>query len=496
MSQLRTMPVFLEVSRTPPLVAGGDRLAAAKIRTLLQRAPRVTVAAPVIVPEIENRIAAGQVEWLPRLPDLDDVTGRPLVVSATESEADDDRIAAFARKAGVPVNIPDRPELCSFAFGAMVNRGDLSIAIGTDGAAPVLATMLRARLEAELHPRLANLTAFARSYRDQVAAALTPGAPRRTFWAGFFAGPVADAVLSDDEPAAHQAVARLLRNEAQASKPGRIILVGAGPGDPELLTLKAVRAIKAADVILYDRLVGDGVLDYARREVELIEVGKRRGQRSTAQSDINELMIHHARQGKTVVRLKGGDGMIFGRAAEELEAVQSAGIPVEIVPGITAAQAASSALQLPLTSRGDVRQFSFVTGASMKGNPDLDWHALSRPGHALAVYMGVGTSPLLSRNLIAAGADPSTPVVIIESASTPNQRAISARLSALPDAIHDAAIEGPAIIFVGLDWSDMNLERPDWVEAFEMRTLPFPTSRPSHQPNPSARCDTPLPVAI
>ena len=428
------------------------------------------------------------------MPTTADLHNRPLVVCATENSDEDARIAALARAAGIPVNVPDKPELCTFAFGAIVNRGDLSIAIGTDGAAPVLATHLRAWLENELHPRLGHLIALARHYRQRVATHLPFGAARRKFWHTVFTGAPAKAVFAGDEHRARALINDALHGVASKPAAGRIILVGAGPGDPELLTLKAVRAIKSADVILYDRLVGSGVLEHARREVDLIDVGKRRGQHSTSQAAINDLLVEHARAGKVVVRLKGGDAMIFGRAVEELKAAQSAGIDIEVIPGVTAAQAGSAALQLPITSRGDVRQFSLVTGAGLHGTPDLDWSSLAQSGQAFAVYMGIGTSPELKRQLLKAGADRETPVVIVENASLPNQRATSAKLGMLPQAVEESAITGPAIIYVGLDWSDMALEKPAWVETFTTNTVAFPKSRQSIAP-PATTPDA-LPLAV
>ena len=490
---MRTFPVFLDIARTPPLVIGGGILATAKVRTLLTRTPAVAVAAPSLSDELRQHLADGRITWLQHLPTTADLTGRPLIVCATEDDAADARLSAQARHANIPVNVPDKPGLCTFAFGALVQRGDLSIAIGTDGTAPVLAAHLRSWLERELHPRLGRLTVLARSYRQRVAAHLLPGATRRRFWKTFFTGAPADAILADDEPRAHALINRALDARAHIPERGRIHLVGAGPGDPQLLTIKALRAIKSADVILYDRLVGPAILDHARREVELIDVGKRAGHHAMTQNAISQLLVDHARTGKTVVRLKGGDVAIFGRAVEELSTAQAAGIAVDIIPGITAAQAGSAALQLPLTSRGNVRQFSLVTGASRDGQPSLDGTALTQPGQAFAIYMGVNAAPGIQRQLLDAGADHDTPVVIIENVSLPNQRATSTELCHLPQAIRQSAITGPAIIYVGLDWSALDLEQPSWVERFATNAVTFPQSaRPSALTPPPAA----LPLAV
>jgi uroporphyrin-III C-methyltransferase/precorrin-2 dehydrogenase/sirohydrochlorin ferrochelatase len=243
--------------------------------------------------------------------------------------------------------------------------------------------------------------------------------------------------------------------------------VGAGPGDPELLTLKAVRALKSADVILHDSLVGNGVLDYARREALVIDVGKRRGRPSTPQARTNALMIEHARAGRIVVRLKGGDGFVFGRAAEEIQAVEAAGIAVDIIPGITAAHACAVDARLPLTYRGGVRQISLDTGAScVDGEPDLDWQALARPRQAFAIYMGVDTAPRIVAQLMAAGADPTLPVVIVENGGRPQRRIIATTLADLDAAIGARDVRSPSIVFVGLDWADAGLTMPTGVEEF------------------------------
>ena len=289
---------------------------------------------------------------------------------------------------------------------------------------------------------------------------------------------VVSATGDADEAEGRRLIDALLAGTSPATQSGRVTLVGAGPGDPELLTLKAVRALKAAGVILHDGLVGDGVLDYARREATIVDVGKRRGHASIRQRDINDLMIEHARAGKIVVRLKGGDAFIFARAAEEIAALEAAGIAVEIVPGITAAQACAADARLPLTYRGEVRQISFVTGATGDGEPDLDWPTLARPGQALAIYMGVRTAPRIAGALMAASAKSALPAVIVENGGRPEQRTIATTLGSLSTAIDGHAVRGPAILFLGLDWRRAWLRVPPGVETFPC-PLPAILSRPS-----------------
>lgn len=469
---MTSFPIFVSVDDTPPLVNGGGDLAVIKARTLLLRAQRIALATNELPAGLSDK--AEQIDILPYAPDLADIKGRPFVISATGDDAEDTRVSVLARSLGVPVNVPDRPELCTFALGAFVERGDVTVAISTDGAAPILATHLRGWLERELHPRLGRVAAIAREYREQ-AKQLPTGAPRREFWRQVLTGAPADVIQRGDEAEGRRLIDALLAGATSELPRGRVVIIGAGPGDPDLLTLKAVRALKSADVVLYDCLVGDGVLEHARREAVLVDVGKRAGKPSTQQAEINAEMIRHARAGKVVVRLKGGDAFVFGRAAEEIAAVEAAGITVEIIPGITAAQACAVDARLPLTYRGDVRAISLAAGASTNGEPDLDWDALARPGQAFAIYMGVKTAPHIVRCLLEAGAASSTPAVIVENGGRPNHRTIATTLRDLDAAISELGISGPAILFIGLDWSAAGLSAPMHVERFSV-------ARPSRRP--------------
>lgn len=472
MNAVASFPVFVDVSGALPLIAGTTDLAMAKARLLLKRAPRISIAAPRDTRALAPELSRDAVDRLDRWPTLDDIRGRPLVIAATGDAGLDTEISALARALGVPVNVPDRPELCTFTLPAIVDRAPVTIAIGTEGRAPVLATELRARLERDLHPRLGRLAAIAGGLRAKVGASLASPSARRAFWQKVFAGPAADAILAGDEAAGRDHIDRALREDATSGAPrkGRVVLVGAGPGDSELLTLKAVRALKSADVVLYDRLVGDGILDMARREALMIPVGKAAGSHSVSQAAIDALIVEHGLAGRTVVRLKGGDPLVFGRAAEEMVAAQAAGLDVEIVPGITAAQGCAAAAGLPLTLRGTVRQFALVTGAASDGEPDLDWESLARPGQAFAVYMGLRTAETIRHGLLAAGADPFAPIVIVENGTRPDQRIIDTRLGDIATAVEVKGVKGPAILLVGLDWRSAGLVRPATVETF---TIPI-----------------------
>jgi uroporphyrin-III C-methyltransferase/precorrin-2 dehydrogenase/sirohydrochlorin ferrochelatase len=451
---MRTFPIFVSFEGKPPVVVGGGELAAVKARLLLKRAPIVDVAAKQVVPELAALAEAGKVALIGALPGIDQLRGRPLVIAATEDDNEDTRVSAIARALGVPVNVPDRPELCTFALPAIVDRGEVTVAIGTSGAAPVLAQRLRAWLEQELHPRLDALARLAAELRGPVAEKVPSGTPRRKFWEAVFEGAAAEAALEGDEAKAKELIGAAITKAAEAPQTqGRVLLVGAGPGDPELLTMKAVRALKAADVILYDRLVGEGVLDHARREAELIPVGKAKGLHSVPQSEINALLIQRARAGQTVVRLKGGDPFIFGRGGEELDALREAGIATEIVPGVTAGIAAAASLQIPLTHRDMSHTVTFLSGHEAGGQEPsfehLDLAALAGGKNTLLVYMGVTTAGAIANKLLATGFAASLPVIAVENASREDERRVAATIADLAANPERLNLKSPAILIFG-----------------------------------------------
>jgi uroporphyrin-III C-methyltransferase/precorrin-2 dehydrogenase/sirohydrochlorin ferrochelatase len=451
---MRTFPIFIDVERKPPLVTGGGELAAIKARLLLKRAGIVDVAAEEFGPELAELERAGRVALVPARPGIDQIRGRPLVIAATGDGDEDARIAAMARALGVPVNVPDKPALCSFVMPAIVDRGEVTVAIGTEGASPVLAQRLRAWLERELHPRLDALARLAGEFREAVAEKLPAGRARRKFWEGVFEGAASERALAGEDGAARRLIGEAIEAAAKAgTEHGRVLLVGAGPGDPELLTLKAVRALKAADVILYDRLAGTGVLEYARREVELIPVGKSKGDHSVPQAKIQELMIERARLGQTVVRLKGGDPLVFGRAGEEIAALNEAGIEVEIIPGITAGLAAAASLQVPLTHRDISHSVTFVSGHEAGGEgpsfDHLDLAALGKGESTLLVYMGVSTAGIIANRLLQAGWKPSCPVIAVENASRADERRVATTVAELAAEPERLQLASPAILIFG-----------------------------------------------
>ena len=379
-----------------------------------------------------------------------DLRGAAIAVGGFEDDDQARRFSDAARAVGVPVNVIDRPAFCDFSFGAIVNRSPLVIGISTDGAAPVFAQAIRAKLEALLPKGFANWAAAAGRWRSAVKASGLSFSGRRKFWQVFTAhavtNPGSDPTQSDFE----RFIAEV-KGLGSAVENGSVTLVGAGPGDPELLTLRAVRALQSADVILFDDLVSRDVLDFARREARKMLVGKTGFGPSCKQEDINALMVGLAKQGKRVVRLKGGDPLIFGRAAEEIAACKAANIFVDIVPGITAAQGAAATLGLPLTDRHRARRLQYVTGHAKNGQlpDDLDWRSLADPATTTAIYMPVKTLAVLVEKAIEQGLDPQTPALAISRATRPDQAVVSSPIGELPERLAQAALPGPVLVMTG-----------------------------------------------
>ena len=380
----------------------------------------------------------------------DDLAGAAIAVGAFEGDDGASAFANAARAAGVPVNVIDKPAFCDFAFGAIVNRSPLVIGISTDGAAPVFAQAIRAKLEALLPKGFSDWAAAAARWRSAVKASGLSFSGRRKFWQLFTAHAVTHPNRAPGEHDFERFIAEV-RGLGTATENGSVTMVGAGPGDPELLTLRAVRALQSADVILFDDLVSRDVLDFARREARKMLVGKTGFGPSCKQDDINALMVGLAKQGKRVVRLKGGDPLIFGRAAEEIAACQAANISVEVVPGITAAQGAAAKLALPLTDRKHARRLQYVTGHGKDGHlpADLDWKSLADPATTTAIYMPTRTLEALVAKAIAEGLDPATPALAIARATRPDQTVISAPICNLATQFAQASLEGPVLVLIG-----------------------------------------------
>ena len=448
MSALAKLPIFLNLQGRRAVLAGGTAAACWKAELLEAAGAIVHVYALDLSPEMAERISPRVIHharpWA-----TDVFAGAAIALADLE---DDEQARAFycaGRAAGVPVNVIDKPAFCQFQFGSIVNRSPVIIGISTDGAAPILGQAIRRRIETLLPPALAAWGQLARDVRDTVMATLAKGAPRRAFWEAFAERSFGPAPTPDIRRDIKTLIADI--GNGQSMTKGRVTLVGAGPGDAELLTLKAVRALQSADVILFDDLVADEILELARREAKRMMVGKRGQRESCAQTDINALMVQLAKQGKRVVRLKSGDPMIFGRAGEEIAELEAHGITVDVVPGITTALAVAARLGVSLTHRDHAQSVRFVTGHTRDGelSMDLDWTGLADPATTLVFYMGGRTSSAIATRLIAAGLSAATPVVAIGGASRPDETRWHGTLAHLSAGVATLIAGQPMLIGIG-----------------------------------------------
>lgn len=441
---MRYFPVFFDLEKAKVVVVGGGEEALRKIRLLLKTGAQIEVVAPVIHEEIA---ASTRVKWLSKVYAARHLDGARLVYSA--DPALNEVVSADAQARGIPVNAVDQAEISTFLVPSIVDRDPVVIAIGTEGTAPVLAVGLRAKIDALLPARLGALASKAQGLRAKISKLVPAGSRRRAFWQEYFFGAPRDAFLAKDDVAFELSLTDAIF-AAKTSPVGRVSLVGAGPGDPELLTLKAQRKLQEADVIVHDRLVSNAILEMARRDAVRISVGKTPFEPSPRQSEINAILLREARKGLNVVRLKGGDPYVFGRGGEEQAALEAAGIPVDVVPGITAALGCAASLKAPLSQRGQNQAVTLLTASSESGLANHDWETLARPGHVSAIYMGVHAAGDISANLLAAGASPQTPVTIVENGTREDERVLGTTIGGLWEAVQTAGIQGPALIYVGL----------------------------------------------
>jgi uroporphyrin-III C-methyltransferase/precorrin-2 dehydrogenase/sirohydrochlorin ferrochelatase len=443
------LPIFVSTKAQRIVVAGEGQLAEAKCRAALKTTAAVTLFSEAPTEAMREWANQRRLTLQTRPWGAADLEGVRLVYAASDNEAANQRLAGWARQAGAWVNVLDEPEACDFITPAVVDRDPVVVAIGTEGTAPVLARQIKADVEAMLPQHVGRLARAAESFRQRVSETLSPGRPRRQFWKAFFKLELPHAETSVRELA--QSLRSLLSQHEQLTPPeGRVAFVGAGPGDPELLTMKARRLIHEADVVVYDRLVGKEVLELARREAKFISAGKKGFGPAVSQQKINAHLIREATGGAFVVRLKGGDPGLFGRLDEELDAVTGAGIVTEVVPGITAASAAAAALQVSLTRRHRNSSTTFLTAHDAEGFAEHEWRQLVRSGQSLAVYMGRTTATFLQGRLLMHGADRHLPVTCIENVSLPTQRAFVSDLGHFSEQLDAQGFDGPLIILVGI----------------------------------------------
>jgi uroporphyrin-III C-methyltransferase / precorrin-2 dehydrogenase / sirohydrochlorin ferrochelatase len=445
---MKLYPLFANLDRRRVLVVGGGVVAERKVVALLAARARVIVAAIAPTPALQNLAAQGRIELRQDEFDASWLDTVWLLVAATSDQVLNRRLAALAEQRRIFVNVVDDAVLSSFHVPAVVDRAPLTIAISSGGAAPMLARLIRERLEALLDPSLGSLSALAARWRDRIRARHPDLAERRRFYETLFNGPVAALLRRRRSREAEQATAQTLAAPSQMAT-GSVVLVGAGPGDPGLLTLRGLRALNEADVILHDRLVSAEVLELARRDAERIAVGKEAGRHHTVQDDIHRLMFEYARNGKRVVRLKGGDPFVFGRGGEELEFLRQHGIAYEVVPGITAALACAAYAGIPLTHRRHAQAVRLMTAHCSDSLDALDWAAMAQGRETLAVYMGVGELGALQVGLIEHGRAPETPFALIENGSRADQRVITGTLANLVASAAQHAVRSPALLILG-----------------------------------------------
>ena len=447
---MQHFPVFMAVKGRRIVLSGGGDAAIAKLRLLLKTEACIEVYAPEAEPEVVAWAEQGLLKLYRRGIEATDLMGAVLAYAADEDDLLDARLVAFALEARVPHNVVDNLEDSAFITPAIVDRDPVVVAIGTEGAAPVLARSIKADLEARLPSSLGFLTRVGRSFRH-AAEQLPFGRKRREFWGDYSASVGPQSYAKGGEGAVAPALAQLLADHLTATpKKGHVDFVGSGPGDPDLLTVRARRALDAADVVIHDRLVTPAILDLARREAMMIDAGKEGFGEATPQADIDAMIVKHAKKGRHVVRLKSGDPTVFGRLDEEVEACEAAGVSFTIVPGITAASAAVAAIGQSLTKRGRNSQVRLLTGHDVKGFADHDWRALARPGEVAAIYMGKRAARFVQGRLLMHGCDPATPVTVVENASRPDQRVLSTTVAEMEPALTAADMNGPALTFIGL----------------------------------------------
>lgn len=439
------LPIFADVRNQQCLVVGGGEVGKRKAGVLLEAGANVRVVAPEIDPALAKQ---QRVEAIVARFSAQHLDGVKLVIAATNDRSVNQQVSELARARNIPVNVVDDPELCSFIMPAILDRSPLMVAFSSGGASPVLTRIMRGKLETMIPQNYSRLATFAERFRELVKQRVTNPAKRRIFWENALEGVVAEKVLTGDENSAEAMLKKMLANEDNIQR-GEVYLVGAGPGDPDLLTFRALRLMQKADVVVYDNLVSKPIVDMARRDAERIYVGKKRADHTMQQEEINDLLVRLAKEGKRVLRLKGGDPFIFGRGGEEIETLAAEGIPFQVVPGITAASGVASYAGIPLTHRDHAQSCIFVTGHLKDGTMNLDWDALARPKQTVVVYMGLHGLETLCAELIKHGMPNTTPIAIVQQGTTRNQRVITGTLATLPGIAKVEKPQAPTLIIIG-----------------------------------------------
>ena len=442
---IRYLPLHFDLKDRPVLVVGGGEIALRKIELLLKAHPVITAMAPEISPVLQELLRDGQHQLVEAEYESGAITGKVLIIAATNNSQLNKQISDDARQANIPVNVVDAPELCTVTFPAIIDRDPMVVSVGSAGGSPVLTRYVRLLIESILPSRISQLAKYLSTRRERLTAEMPDIESRRRHTEDFLEQPGAEAAMAGNDKTADQ----YLFQPQSDQLTGEVYLVGAGPGDPDLLTLRALQLMQKADVILYDNLISPEILDRTRRDARKEFVGKRSGYKSTEQEDINDLLVRLAKEGHRVLRLKGGDPFIFGRGGEEITALIEHEIPFQVVPGITAANGCAAYAGIPLTHRDFSQSVRFVTGHPKDGKVDLAWKELTHEHETIVFYMGLGGLSYICQQLIAHGRNVETPVAIVSKGTTPQQQVLKGTLETMPGLVARTQIQSPTLIIVG-----------------------------------------------
>ncbi|WP_133718986.1 siroheme synthase CysG [Methylocaldum gracile] len=447
------LPIFLNLKNEPCLIVGGGSVAARKAETLLQAGGQVSVLAPTFHDLVLKLRDSECVTLIQKVFQSQDVRGFKLIVAATDDAILNAQVAEAASAHNILVNVVDQPSLCTFIFPAIIDRSPIIAAVSSGGTSPVLARILRMRIESLIPPAYGRLARIAADFRTRVKQAIKDPQIRRRFWENVLSGPIAELVFAGRDEQATEHLEQAITAETsgnESAHSGMVYLVGAGPGDPDLLTIRALRLMQEADVVVYDRLVSPEILQLVRRDAEKIYAGKQRNRHTLPQAEINKLLTDLAKAGKRVVRLKGGDPFIFGRGGEEIETLMNEGVPFQVTPGITAASGCAAYAGIPLTHRDHAQSCTFLTGHMKDGRLiDIEWNQLSRPGQTLVFYMGLQGLPEICSRLIQHGCPADLPAALIQQGTTQHQSVFTGTLKTLPEIVSRSGVKAPTLLIIG-----------------------------------------------
>ncbi len=442
------LPIFMNIRGQRCLVVGGGEIAARKTALLQEAGAEIAVVSPELSSSLARQVDQGSVTYRAGGFEASDLDGANLVIAATDDEAVNRQVSELAKARQLPVNVVDNPDLCSFIVPSIIDRSPVQIAVSTGGASPVLARLLRTRLESVIPSTYGRLAAMVDGFRDKVKARFTDVNARRNFWEQVLEGKIAELVFAGKDEEAEAELEKAVAAGGE-QKVGEVYLIGGGPGDPDLLTFRALRLMQKADVVVHDRLISKEVLELTRRDAERIYVGKERDNHTVPQDQINQLLVDLAKQGKRVCRLKGGDPFVFGRGGEEIETLTENGVGFQVVPAITAALGASAYAGIPLTHRDYSQAAVFVTGHLKDGSMNLNWPALAQPNQTVVFYMGLKGLPVICSTLMEHGMPSETPIALVQQATTPRQRVFTGTLGDMPERIANEEVKAPTLIIVG-----------------------------------------------